>query len=245
MGSAGMGIIEQEPHLHGAMFGLVLVLLGVAILDAWLARTGRSLPQHRIMTLTIFVLWSLTAVVTWGWLASGRSWAELGFIMPTGWPGVLAWVFGGLMTLYLVAVTVLLANSPQQRAETARDVAGTGDLASLAPQSLSQLALFQVLAVTAGITEEILFRGFAITVAALWLPYWAAGLAALVLFILSHFYQGPAGMLRLIPISIILTIMYMTTGSLIPGIILHILVDVFGGLQLYLLRKESVDGPAT
>jgi membrane protease YdiL (CAAX protease family) len=103
--------------------------------------------------------------------------------------------------------------------------------------------LFQTMAVTAGITEEVIFRGFLIGVLALWMPLWVAGLAALAVFVGAHVYQGLSGMLRILPVSTVLTILFLASGSLFPGILLHAAVDLAGGAILWEVRdRRSAPG---
>lgn len=231
-----MSPLETEPVLHIA---LVVLLLTLAVFTAWdLASGKRRKKRPRAVTygVTMGMLWGLTGIVALAWSLSGRSWTEMGFFVPAGWPGLAAWSVVVLTILYFAYVTWVLAVSSEERQKAQTQLSGSGDLKDIVPQSLGQLLVFQVMAVTAGITEEILFRAFLISVADLWLPFWAAGGAALLVFILAHAYQGLQGMMRLVPISVVLTLLYMGTGSILPGIVLHVLIDVFGGIQLYLLR---------
>jgi hypothetical protein len=98
------------------------------------------------------------------------------------------------------------------------------------------------MAVTAGITEEVVFRGFLIGTLALWMPAWAAAAASVVLFVGAHVYQGVSGMKRILPISVALTTVFLLTGSLLPVMALHALVDVAGGAMMWRLRGYR--GPA-
>ena len=51
---------------------------------------------------------------------------------------------------------------------------------------------------TAGVCEELVYRGFMIAYfsAALGVSFWVAAVLSSVAFGIAHFYQGPAGILR-------------------------------------------------
>ena len=65
-----------------------------------------------------------------------------------------------------------------------------------------------------------------------------------MIFILGHAYQGAAGMLRIVPVSVGLTLIFLLSGSLWPGIILHALADLAGGAVFQILNRiVSSPGP--
>jgi len=62
------------------------------------------------------------------------------------------------------------------------------------PQSTIELLPFLALAITAGLCEEFLYRGFAMAVLGhLGSPAWAAVLISSIFFGLAHLYQGRSG----------------------------------------------------
>lgn len=85
------------------------------------------------------------------------------------------------------------------------------------------------LALSAGVTEEITYRGLlvlAVTLAAPGLPLDAVVAVAAVLFGLAHWYQGPLGMLAIGALGAIFTQLYLSTGSLLLPMVLHVLIDL-------------------
>lgn len=109
----------------------------------------------------------------------------------------------------------------------------------LMPVTRRDRLLFVAVSVTAGICEEIVFRGFLIHVL-----YGASGSLALALvlssgvFGVAHAYQQPIGALRAALLGLILALPLVITGSIIPSIIAHTAIDILSGLWLsrYLLR---------
>jgi len=90
-----------------------------------------------------------------------------------------------------------------------------------------------LVAPTAALTEEFLYRGylFAIIAGALHSTKWAWVLSSIA-FGLAHIYQRPNGMVRAGLLGALLAWPLMRTGSLYPSMVAHFLVDAvaFGWL---------------
>ena len=102
-------------------------------------------------------------------------------------------------------------------------------MADLLPTTRAERRSFALLAVTAGVTEELLYRA--------WLPwflvlaapvggYGGAALVASVAFGLGHAYQGVRGVLLAGAAGFLLAQLYLSTGSLLLPVLLHVLVDL-------------------
>lgn len=89
--------------------------------------------------------------------------------------------------------------------------------------------------VTAGICEEILFRGYLLHALGEYVPMYGAVLISSVLFGLPHIYQGPTHVFRTALLGLILSLIYWATGSLLVPVLLHIVVDVYGGALAYVV----------
>jgi uncharacterized protein len=103
----------------------------------------------------------------------------------------------------------------------------------LIPRSGSEKIAFVGLSVSAGIAEELVFRSFLI--AAVFRASGSLHLAVLVsviVFAVSHAYQGWTGILRVGFLGIILTIPFLVTGSVYPSILAHAALDILAGLVL-------------
>ncbi|MDQ3364847.1 MAG: CPBP family intramembrane metalloprotease [Myxococcota bacterium] len=88
---------------------------------------------------------------------------------------------------------------------------------------------WSALSITAGITEEITYRGLLVLVLAALVPDLATGgvvAVCAVLFALAHTYQGRAGVVATGILGAIFTLAYLGTGSLVLPIVLHSLVDL-------------------
>ena len=187
------------------------------------------------------VLWILAAgtVIWWGF--AGRDWTSLGLGAPR-WTWTAACAALGFI--------VCLA------ADTARQVApsrieGTRQRwrmeTPFMPVSAPEFRGYAVLALSAGVGEEIAYRGFMIAVLYAWLgPGWegvalAIGLPALF-FGAAHAYQGRRGVVAASGVALAWGFVVMETGSVLPAIVFHALWDLFMGyLGLRLMRPSPPD----
>ncbi|MFE3454416.1 CPBP family intramembrane glutamic endopeptidase [Nonomuraea sp. NPDC059194] len=105
---------------------------------------------------------------------------------------------------------------------------GQAAFEALIPRTASERWLALGLAISAGVCEEIVYRGVLISgfMSILDVPRPVAAGLALAVFVLGHLYQGWRGMTMVGLAGFSLTMLYFSTGSLILPIILHILVDV-------------------
>ncbi len=103
----------------------------------------------------------------------------------------------------------------------------------LIPRSGSEKIAFAGLSFSAGIAEEVVFRSFLI--AALYRASGSLALAvavSVVIFAITHAYQGWIGALRVGLLGFILTVPFLITGSVYPSIIAHTVLDLLAGLVL-------------
>ena len=103
----------------------------------------------------------------------------------------------------------------------------------LLPRTSSEKIAFAGLSVSAGIAEELVFRSFllaALLVAGATLP--VAASLGVVVFALSHAYQGTVGVIRVALLGALLTAPLLLTGSVYPAMAAHALLDLLAGLVL-------------
>jgi membrane protease YdiL (CAAX protease family) len=100
----------------------------------------------------------------------------------------------------------------------------------LLPQTNGERATFLLLCLLIGLVEEFLFRGFAFfTISGLTGPL-IAGSIVTISFALQHGIQDTIGIVRAFVLGVLLLIPVLVTGSLLPSIVMHAVVDVFSGL---------------
>lgn len=141
-------------------------------------------------------------------------------------PTMLLWT--GLM--FAVGLGIMAVFEPIDRR-----VGGPGSslVLALIPRTDEERSVFAQLSIAAGVGEEVAYRGYALgAVQALGLPpLWAVGASA-VAFGSLHIYQGSVGVVRTGLIGLAFGCSVLVTGSLLPVIAAHAMVDVAAGLVI-------------
>jgi membrane protease YdiL (CAAX protease family) len=145
-------------------------------------------------------------------------------------------VVGALVALLggLVAGTVALRSGSRRAAQP---VGAMKNLQPMLPTGRRDRRAWALLSVTAGITEEITYRGLALLAVAVAVPANRLSTVVIVavLFGLAHGYQGVGGVALTGLAGSALASIYLATGSLVPGMVLHALID----LRALLLRPQQ------
>ena len=223
---------------------LIFLLFVVQPIGGWVnfrryvqkARAGEPIDRPRLYLHTQIIEWLFLAVLLSGWFYLQRPMSDLGFVVPGG-SGF--WLVAILVLIASVALS-LSGRSVRQLDQKARAKhrASFGDLGHFLPQNDRDLRSFYGISVTAGIVEEIVFRGFVLWYLSLLMPLWWAVLASSVAFGLGHSYQGLGGMLRTGLAGLVLGIFYVVSGSIWLPIIAHVLLDWLQGRQIREIYRD-------
>lgn len=211
------------------------------------ARVRAGVPGARLAAYATGVItqWLLVATVVALWIHLARQWSDIGLARPAGWQGwaatSIALVLGGL----LLAQSAMVARRPETHAQVR---AAMANYAELLPVGRSDLSGFSALSITAGICEEVLFRGYLAWVLAHWLGIWGGQGGALLVFGVAHAYLGRGAVVRALLAGAATAGLYLWSGSLIPSMLLHALIDLSSGWLGYIVlaedgRKDGEGGP--
>lgn len=228
-----MRIVAVDARLQG--FGLVLgvalacyLVAGQPFVGALNSRRFRATadPDARLARYyrTITLEWLLCALALLVVLVSPRlGLADLGVQGPR-WSAY--WVVG-LVGLLLSVIGLALL---RRRLRTGQvRVAGPGAVLELLPRTAIERRVFAAVALSAGICEEFLYRGFALAVLAAVAPavgpLWTVLIGAAA-FGLAHAYQRTAGIVATAILGGCLAVLYLGTGSLLLPVAFHALVDL-------------------
>lgn len=194
---------------------------------------GQLLIELWLPTGAVFVL-AATGVIQ---LADiGLGWPKLETALVPGWVSTGITILAGLFIVYALIDLFRLKYDTQYQATIKgklQSVKMPEYLELLIPSTNQEKTLYTLVAISAGITEEILYRGFltaALLVSFPALGIWLSIFVSAFLFGMGHLYQGIGGMLRTFVLGLILSIIYLGTGSVLPCIIIHILIDLTGNL---------------
>jgi uncharacterized protein len=186
-------------------------------------------------------------IVILEWTAAFVAWIVLRSQVFLLWPGarhtalqkldlsfvlgvVLAFTVGSLLQAFLMRRNLKLRQ---------KMLGAFKRLAFILPVTREERAWFAIVSVTAGVCEEVLYRGFLIRYlsdspwhAGLWL---ALGISSIA-FGMAHSYQGWTGILGTAALGALMAVIFVVTGSLWLPIALHAILDL---RVLFLLRPED------
>jgi uncharacterized protein len=227
-------------------FWLIFLFLGVVIPWRGHVRLRRLMEKSTVDTkeklslygLTIVFQWAAVGVVTWRALARGLTQAQLGLASQGRSQIILvsllgAVLLGGFHWLRLWKAGKLEGPAP----DFMRKLAGL-----ILPTTLVELFPYFALAVTAGVCEEFLYRGFVMgAFARVGMAKWAVVIVSSILFGLAHAYQGRGGILSTFVMGILFAVTRLGYDSLLPVMVWHATVDVVAGIAgpKYLLRRAK------
>lgn len=225
-------------------FWLIIIVLGVVLPLRGRSRLQKllALPQttrrdrFALYASTIAFQWVAVAIVAWRSWARGLSLDELGLVIHGRTRIAIASIvgaatLGGLQWLNLRR----MGRSSSKAREFMQALAER-----ILPQSPVELVPYLSLAVTAGLCEEFLYRGFAMAaLTRAGLPSWSVVLLSSVLFGLAHLYQGRGGLISTLVIGTVFGTARIAYDGMVPIMVWHFTVDAVAGLAgpKYLLKQ--------
>jgi uncharacterized protein len=220
-----------SPELHWAprLWQAVLLapLPALMVVQARQLAGLEDLPRRAAYASSIFSLWLLAAATGVVAFVGGIDAVDLGLAATS-----VTHMAGWTVLLTVAGVAVLFAF----RFAGVRETPLTEQLL---PVDGGDRAWFAGVSITAGITEEIIFRGFLMYTLTLSTgSAWMALALSSGVFGVVHAYQKPAGALRAGLLGAVLAVPLLVDGTILPSILAHALIDLLSGLWLarYLLR---------
>ncbi len=238
--SAG-GLIA--PWWHTTL--MVLLILGLSIAGVRQLRSFGDQPLHLASnyTLTIVYEWVLAGLALWGiWMRK----VPLRQLLGERRPGGHAWLvdIGVALAFWAASLVVLglLGEVLVKVSGSHIDPQKIGDVTQkLAPVTGWEMLLFLVLSISAGICEELVFRGY------LQQQFARMGRSVRVGVVVSalvfggaHGYEGIAGVLLIAVYGAMFGMLALRRRGLRTGMIAHAWHDAVSGVALVLLRHYGV-----
>jgi membrane protease YdiL (CAAX protease family) len=222
------------------LLAVVLVLV-FPPLTAWdMPRLARRLAAYPLNARTnayfwnMAILWGLTTGLIAGWWLAGRPVRDLGLQLPAsvaGWWWTL--LMSGAVIGFIVQQAYSFATSPDAQAQVREKLESHPALGTVLPSTPREARVFSGAAVTAGICEEVLYRGYLLWYFQSLVPGGVAIAAAILVFGVAHAYQGVRGIFATGLAGAFAMAVYLLTGSLLAPILLHAALDLVNGLTIY------------
>jgi uncharacterized protein len=181
-------------------------------------------PNARLLYYRTQVLWELSWLVVLVLILipiqNPLQWLGLTLPNQLGWVIALALLVGIVLSIYLIKRNPdALANMRQSLEPSAPTL----------PSTPAERKWFTIATVTAGICEELLYRGFFLSYLRTVLPGWNWIVLALlsgIVYGLSRAYKGWKGILTTALAGFSYSVVYYLSGSLLPAMIFHIMADL-------------------
>jgi membrane protease YdiL (CAAX protease family) len=219
---------------------LLHALLGVLLIMPWQSQKGIRLldeqvrhdPAARMLFYRSAILgqWVLATIAVFALSSRDPAWTA-GLVAPVlDGDSVFVLVLGSIAALsqcpLIPWVHRRLLESPTARRSLHA-------LRNILPRSPDEKRMWVHVALTAGICEEILFRGFLIYYAQAVLGLETVGAVAMssAVFAICHYYQGTMNMIRVGIVGVVFATIMVVTESLIFCIVLHAILDL-GALRM-------------
>ncbi len=231
---------QWAEHLLAIIFGMAIPFYTAYKRPKDLSgRHFDSNQKKRIYLVNSFSLFLMAGVILVVWLLFKRPIAELGF-KPIR--NIEAWWWLAIIFILLYIIDTGIAITSKENLE--RNFDANNSKTPFMPTKLRELPLYFLMCFSAGVFEEIIFRGFLVTYFVFILSdivsgeMWAVLLPA-ILFSVAHYYQGSKAVLKIMVLSILFGYIFILSDSLLVVMILHFLVDAIGGLlTMKYMKKE-------
>ena len=230
-------------HLIALVLVVGLPLYATLSWPAAIARVRANEPGARtgMYWATCRMQWVPTAALLIGWWLVARPWSELGFAIEFT---TRFWIVLSIAVAVGAGIALQYIGGLRSAESRRRTSASFGEAADFAPHTRRELRPFTVLAITAGVCEEILYRGFLIWYLTRFTGETALGLTAAValssiVFGAGHLYQGPKAAARIAGLAVVMGALFVVSGSLWIVMALHVFVDMAGGLLAVALFRDD------
>jgi uncharacterized protein len=213
---------------------LLLILTGITVFGYYSLHRAEGLQvvnRLRFYLPTLIWEWLVFGYIYWGVRRHGKTFRDvagerwkngLEFFRDAG-IALAGWIASGVI-LNLTA-RLLHANGFLEAAKR------------LAPRGAVEDTVWIALAITAGVCEETIFRGYFQRQFIAWFRNRPAGvLLSAVLFGAGHIYQGVRSAIVIVVFALIFGILAEWRGNIRPGMLLHAWQDGFAGFAVRLLK---------
>jgi uncharacterized protein len=219
------------PVTHEIFDHVLFALLLVVPLIEWrwnwpryLARLAAGAPNARLHHFRNLIIgeWVPVLCLLGYWAFRSRPFAALHLVGWTSWRfyAGLGFVVALIGVLYLQRRAILARPERIERVRAALAYAEP-----LLPHSPAERTMFWVVSLTAGVCEEMLYRGFLFWYLSVWMGPIAAAVLSALLFGAGHVYLGPWQIPKTGFIGLLFVCVMLASGSIWPAMLLHAAID--------------------
>jgi len=199
----------------------------------------RRIKYHK----TIALMWTPAIVVLIMSFIGGISLADIGFrginFNHNTWFTAITLAICGLMFVHSLYTLIFSLTSKKFREKKKAEIVDDDVASAIFPRTKKEKCLFAIMALSSGICEELVYRGFAAFLLQAIFPEIPILLIVLIpnmLFGIGHLYQGWQGVIETVVVGAIFMCLLLATGSLILPMALHFMIELS---NTFLLSEEK------
>jgi len=229
-------------HVLAFIFCIAIPLYGARQRKGFPGITFSSEQKKRLYISGSFSLFLMGAIVGFVWLIFQRPLSELGLTQPTNFS---AWWWMPLVFALIYLVDAFFSLSTKKGVD--ETIENWKKRTPFLPTKTKELPEYFLMCFSAGVFEEIAYRGFLVTYC--WYLFEGSSYQQILAiavpafaFAVAHFYQGAKAVLKIFFLAAFFGYMFILSGSLLIVMILHFLVDAVGGLLTlkYMQEEEEI-----
>jgi membrane protease YdiL (CAAX protease family) len=231
------------PLYHGyTALDFIIVALAVLVMPAVSVMNGRKFAREPLAArklvpryLRIILRGILFAgVVIAAWWVQRRPFGALGLTPRLGMWDYAGFALALLIGLGMVVQSFGLVSAPDEKiARAMKAVHGI----KITPNTPGELALFMLMSLSAGVWEELVYRGFLVWFLVPLIGLCGAVVISALIFGLAHLYQGIRGFVTSGIIGLIFAAFYLLTASLWWLMAVHAVMDIAGGIATFQIKR--------
>ena len=219
------------------LIGAIAILVVLSLLDKSKENvvTNKS-SLSRVYYETIALLWLPVVCLVIYLYFTATPINSVGVTWSYQWKALTGLSLLVLLIAYFIYDLTVLVNDETKQIKLAEQMTS---LAWFMPKTKPDLFIFTLgLSVSAGICEELIFRGYILNTLSEHVGITFSVIVSSALFGLCHFYQGAFNVIRTFIMGIVFCLIYLSCETIIIPIILHIVLDVYGGISSYIVRNS-------
>jgi CAAX protease family protein len=174
--------------------------------------------------------WGFAAGILALWVWRGRSWNALRLGASTPLQLAIGFAMAALYAAFMFVQWRAIVARSERVGRLARKFTA---FEPLMPHTAGDRWGFAALSITAGICEELIYRGFIIWYLGVWTGLIPAIVISSLLFGFAHFYLGIAHVWKTALVGLFFALLAVGAGSLAPAMLIHALQDLVAGDLAY------------
>lgn len=199
--------------------------------------------KKRIYYTNGLILWIGVAIILFSWYFGAKPFNLLGLQAPKLSTYTLLFSVA-LLVIYIIDLVKSYKEYEPTKEEENKF------FEDIMPTNWKEYAHFCFLAISAGVCEEFIFRGFLINYLNVALESTGhslvvASILTSVIFAISHLQQGFDNVLKIAVLALLFALIFILSESLLIVIILHAFVDLVSGAMMVIASKNSLRNKKT